>query len=389
MKVIPISSAAGYRARTDAGRQAGRLLLPVAPRANSRIRFAAAEKPEPALQPAEALAVVGRLLDQGAQIELVMIAGPGDPLATPLFTNETLRLVRERYPDLPLGITTLGINGEECARELAANGVRSVTLLVDAVDAEVVKSLYAWIRPGTKTVPLARAAELLLSEQAAAITAFRQAGCAVTVSTTVYPGCNDGHIEEIAQRAAALGAEAMMLNPFEPEAEESDTPVRPDPALMEKLRRLAAQHIAVDDGIEQTAPDLVNTIYQGDGGALAMALPKPSSDRPNVAVMSSNGMDVDLHLGHAIKALIYGPRPDGLACLLETRWLPEPGGGSARWEELAGILKDCFALLAAGAGNSPRNILSRHGISVLITDDNIEGAVDVLYGGGKKGKKQK
>ncbi|MEK6200877.1 MAG: hypothetical protein N2A40_00435, partial [Desulfobulbaceae bacterium] len=119
----------------------------------------------------------------------------------------------------------------------------------------------------------------------------------------------------------------------------------------------------------------------------ASTLPKPSVERPNVAVVSSNGMEVDLHLGHAITALIYGPREDGLVCLLGTRALPEPGAGASRWEILADTLKDCFVLLAASAGESPKKVLSSHGIMVLITEDNIEGSVEVLYGGGGKGKK--
>ncbi|OGR05024.1 MAG: hypothetical protein A2520_11115 [Deltaproteobacteria bacterium RIFOXYD12_FULL_53_23] len=97
-------------------------------------------------------------------------------------------------------------------------------------------------------------------------------------------------------------------------------------------------------------------------------------------------MDIDLHLGQAIKGLIYGPREDGLACLLEARDLPEPGNGDNRWLELSEILKDCFALLATSAGQRPREILSSYGLTVLLLEDNVEGAVDVLYGGGKKGK---
>jgi nitrogen fixation protein NifB len=46
-------------------------------------------------------------------------------------------------------------------------------------------------------------------------------------------------------------------------------------------------------------------------------------------------------------------------------------------------------ILAASAGETPRRILAEAGIKVLITQDNIEGTVDVLYGGGKKGKKRK
>ena len=80
---------------------------------------------------------------------------------------------------------------------------------------------------------------------------------------------------------------------------------------------------------------------------------------------------------------------DGLASLIETRNVPEPGSGGNRWETLAETLKDCFVLLASSAGENPRKILGASGISVLLAEDNVEGTVDVLYGGGKKGKKNK
>lgn len=115
--------------------------------------------------------------------------------------------------------------------------------------------------------------------------------------------------------------------------------------------------------------------------------PKPTRERPNVAVVSAGGMDVDLHLGQAYQAMVYGPREDGLTCLLGTRPVPEPGGGNSRWEKLSESLHDCFALLTTSAGENPRRILASHGITVLITENEIEGTVDVLYGGGKKGKK--
>ena len=120
--------------------------------------------------------------------------------------------------------------------------------------------------------------------------------------------------------------------------------------------------------------------------SVEVGLPKPGKGRPRVAVVSSGGMDVDLHLGQAKTILIYGPREDGLTCLLETRQAPPAGSGEGRWDQLANTLHDCFALLAASAGERPRAVLAGHGIRVLLTEDNIEGTVDVLYGGGKKKK---
>jgi len=86
--------------------------------------------------------------------------------------------------------------------------------------------------------------------------------------------------------------------------------------------------------------------------------------------------------------VIYGLREDGLACLLATRDLPEPGGGDKRWQQIAEILDDCFALLAASAGKRPREILAGLGLPLLLLEENIEGAVDLLYSTDKKRNKK-
>jgi nitrogen fixation protein NifB len=179
----------------------------------------------------------------------------------------------------------------------------------------------------------------------------------------------------------------MVLLPFDPATEGEEMLEQPSHELMTRVRDQVAKYLTV-----VAVPVKIQAGRMADGSgesccSMASTLPKPSAGRPNVAVVSSNGMEVDLHLGHAITALIYGPREDGLVCLLGTRSLPEPGAGASRWEILAGTLEDCFVLLAASAGESPRKVLSSHGISVLITEDNIEGSVEVLYGGGKNGKK--
>lgn len=355
--------------------------MPVAPRANNRIRFASTEESMQAMIPQQALAWLADMLSKDGRLDGVNIAGPGDPLADLGPTLDALRLVREKYPAMALGITTLGLGGEKSVERLVKAGVSKVTLLVDGVDLDVVKKLYAWIRPGAKTISLFAAAELLLDEQAKAATAFLQAGCDVQVRTMVYPGYNDAHVEEIASSMAALGVKSMSVTPFDPVTEGEDMLERPDHEMMTSICDRVAKYVTV-----VAVPEKIQSDGAADGSA-ASTLPKPSADRPNVAVVSSNGMEVDLHLGHAITALIYGPREDGLVCLLGTRNLPEPGAGASRWEILADTLKDCFVLLAASAGESPRKILSRQGVSVLITEDNIEGSVEVLYSGGKKKKK--
>ena len=372
----------------DASGPVGRLQLPVAPRANCKIRFDAAAKPLPAMRPEDAAAWAGQVVESGANVGIVGVAGPGDPLAAPEPTLRALRLVRRAYPEMPLCLTTLGLGAAECAGELAEIGLSHVTLSVDAVDPEVAGRIYAWIRPGTKTVPLAAAAELLVEAQAAAVIAFKAAGLTVKINTTIYPGVNEDHVEAVAERVAGLGADLMAVVPFHPSGDFSAAPEVPDETLLSQARERASRHMPLLVEWAECGVEVGGTLPEG-ASAPAATMPKPSPERPNVAVASSSGMDIDLHLGHAVRLLIYGPREDGLSCLLETRDAPESGGGSSRWERLADVLSDCFVLLTASAGDSPKRILGDRGLTVLVTDGEIEGTVDVLYGGGKKGKKSR
>lgn len=367
------------------------LTLPVAPRPFSRIRFDPTAEPVRAVPPAGALNWLEEHLRQGAKIRAVDIDGPGDPLSEIGCTMETLRLIRKKYPDIALSMTILGFHAEKYAKSLAAEGVTCVTLLVDAVDRKVAEKLYAWIRPGKKTVPLSQAATMLVEEQRMAVKAFKEAGCKVLVRTTVYPGINADHIEEIARVMAEAGAEAMTLFPCRTAANRDDQLLDPpDFKTMQLLQTDAGKHLETFLAAERDNRIGVDSPCSFGAGKGSSSLPpKPSKARPNIAVVSSTGMEVDLHLGQAYQVLIYGPREDGLTCLLGTRTVPEPGTGSSRWEELAGSLQDCFAILASSAGESPRRILGQHGITVLITDNEIEGTVDLLYGGGKKGKCKK
>lgn len=358
------------------------ITLPVAPHAAARTLFCGEEKLPQAVPPPAALNWLDSLLEKGRSMAGVELDGPGDPMATLALTLDILALVKGRHPELPLGIATLGFGVGENAQLLAEQGVVRITLLVNAVEPAVLQKLYAWIRPGKRNMPLAKAAPHLIDEQSQALAACRAAGIQVSVRTEVYAGINDQEVEGIARHAANWGVASMTLVPGKGCAgNDGAAEVTPGPETMQELCAKAALYI---ENVALPPPaDCCEITVLPTGGA--MALPKPVPGRPNVAVVSSNGMDIDLHLGQAIRVLVYGPRgQDGLACLLETRPAPEPGGGSDRWQELAKTLPDCFALLTASAGASPKQILAQNGITVVVCEDEIEGAVDLLYGGGKK-----
>ena len=307
-----------------------RLTLPVAPRANTRIRFAVIpDRAMAAISPDEAVVLVERFISQGDQIEVVDISGPGDPLATPHATIECLARLHRNHPELDLGIVTSGLGCAPLGESLAASGMRRVTLRVDAITTVTAEQIYAWIRPGNRTVPLAKAADILVHEQAAAAAICTRAGIAVRIATTVYPGFNDHEVEEIALKMAGSGAKGITLLPYLPVPGDMGCLAKPGAELMARVAAQAARHLPVvaEAGADQAGRCCGKTIALSES-----ALPKPSRQRPNVAVTSESGMGVDQHLGQAARFLIYGPREDGLVCLLAARPAPAPGKGDARWQ---------------------------------------------------------
>ena len=390
MSVIPISSAPNYTAPAITADVSMRR-LPVAPLAFCRMRNIQEAKAHPAMNAAEVIAEV----DRYPGLTRVELDGPGDPLASMATTLATVAVLRQHRPEVTIGLTTVGLGGAEYAAELAAAGIGSVTLLVEALDAATAERLYAWIRPGKKNIPLQDAVSLLLDEQARAVPALAAAGLAVTIQSTVYPGINAHYMAAIAETMAELGATAMRLVPFLPDPTLANAPPAATREHMEQLARLTSHFLPTTSVVMDVAdcgcdcgPRCGSGTTCGCGAVASVqtGLPQPTIQRPRVAVVSATGMDVDLHLGQARKLLIYGPREDGLACLLETRQAPDPGSGVSRWEHLADVLHDCFALLAVSAGQRPREVLGNRGIRVILTEENIEGTVDLLYGGGKKHK---
>ncbi len=338
-------------------------LMSVAGRAFVQLRFAPTASGVSAFAPCQALSRLSGIIETGGPVAAVDITGPGDPLADISTTLEVIGEVHRRWPEIAITVTSLGLNGADHAAALREAGAGRMNLLVDCVENGVAKKVYAWIRSGNKTVPLSRAAAWLVEEQARVMAVFRRAGIGVSARCRVFAGINDGHVDAVARFLADHGVERLELAPGNDEC----------------CRGLLAQ-------ARQEAGRNIPTTICDPAAASDPAVPGagPTGARPNVAVVSGGGVEVDLHLGRACRVLIYGPRRDGLVCLLATRDLPDPGGGEGRWRTAAEALSDCFVLLTASAGPAPCRIFGRYGISVVKGEGEIEVKVDALYDSGRK-----
>lgn len=387
----------------------GCVTLPIAGATNAKTAFGSltrAQLAKASAPAAEACNLLRQAMDQaafrGETVHCVGVTGPGEPLASPEATLAALEALHAAEPGLDLFMRSNGLGLAAQAERLAAAGVGRVILDVDAVAPDILQRLFIWIRPGSRTLPRGQAAQALLEEQTAAIKALKEQGLAVTIRTKVYPGLNDAHLETLARRMAELGADDLQLVAWEPQAvrdaedpameaalDMPEAPPAASAALMDGLRQVVARFLPLTP-----EPDLAGSPALGlqlgdiDQGRGLAALPKPSPERPNVAVATSSGFEVDMHLGQARQFLIYGA-PEGVASLIEVRNAPASGQGDARWQALAQMLADCSYILAAHAGQNPEKVLGEEGIRLVRTEGDIEAVVDALYGGGKKQKCRK
>ena len=416
-----------------AAQSCGRVHLPVAPKCNvlcgyCNRKYDCVNESRPGvtsgvLTPAQAADYLDRVLEREPAIRVAGIAGPGDPMANAAATLETLRLIRQRHPDMLFCLSSNGLGMPPHLDALAANGVTHATLTINAVDPDISARLYTWVRDGKVVWRGRPAAELMLERQLTALTGLVQRGIVVKVNTILVPGINDGHVEQVAERVAALGATLMNIIPLHPT---HDTPLaqvaEPSPEAVGEARRLAGAHIRQMTHCRRCRADAVGLLHHDRSHELAPLLRECAQKddgagaRPFVAVATREGMLVNQHLGEATRLQIWGLGParsgkggtttGGRAAsgrddakgtgsgdvpgstagmpvpvLLEERATPRPGCGPERWHALADMLKDCRAVLTAACGESPRAILREHGITVTECAGIVEDVVGAVLAG--------
>jgi len=397
----------------DAKHQYARLHLPVAPRCNMQCNFcnrdfSCVNESRPGitstiLQPRQALTYLNKQMARLKNLTVVGIAGPGDPFANPEETMETLRLVRESYPEMLLCVATNGLGLEPYVTQLVNLKVSHVTVTVNAVNPQIGAKIYSWMRYQKRTHTGEEAAAFLWERQKASIQALVAAGVLVKVNSICIPGINEHHLEAVAEEVAGLGAGILNVMALKPSAGTAfaDVP-EPDTHLVGRIRLKARQFIPQMSHCSRCRADAVGLVGEemsmddmqlllesaGKSTAPVMAETDDEADasagtgnlQPLVAVATMEGMLVNQHLGEAEKLMIY--RPDAIRNeLVDIRNTPEPGSGNTRWEKLAEQLSDCAVLLVSGIGPGPRAVFEGKGIRVEVVEGLISDALKRLSDG--------
>ena len=384
----------------EAKGECGRIHLPVAPKCNIMCNYCnrkydCMNESRPGvtsavLKPYQAVEYLSQVLEKEPRITVVGIAGPGDPFANPNETLETLRLIRERFPQMLFCLSSNGLGVPAHLDALKDIGVTHMTITVNAVDPEIGKEFYAWVRDGKKIYRGLDAAKLMWERQEAAIRGLKERGITVKVNTIITPGVNDTHIEKIAVKMRELGVDLLNCMPLYP-TEETIFENVPEPGTdaMEAIRSMAEAYLPQMRHCKRCRADAVGLLDQDKSAELASCLsacskalpPMRTEEKPFVAVASMEGVLINQHLGEAPTFQIWG-RQNGSYAMLEVRKAPPKGGGAKRWYDLAALLKDCRAVLVSGVGDTPMAILSEEGITPLEMSGFIQEGLDAVYSSG-------
>jgi len=378
--------------------QFGRVHLPVAPKCNIQCNFCnrkydCVNESRPGvtstiLSPDQAAVYMERVLEKEPRISVAGIAGPGDPFANPEETMTTLRLISDKFPETILCLASNGMAIGPYIEELARMNVSHVTITVNAVDPEIGAKIYSYVKDGKIVYRGVQGARLLLERQLAAIARLKEQGITVKINTIVIPGVNDQHVEAIAVKMRELGADLLNCMAMFPNL---GTPFgelpQPDKSRMAEIRNLAEQYLPQMRHCTRCRADAVGLLdddkteeFRGCLSACATLPRIENSTRPYVAVCTNEGVLVNQHLGEARMLQIWEQHGNTFRQIGE-REAPETGGGVRRWTALAGMLRDCRALLTSNIGETPEALLTEAGVKVAVMSGFIEEGLAAIYAG--------
>ncbi len=419
-----------------------RMHIPVAPKCNIQCNFCdrrydCSNESRPGvtskvLTPEQAANKVGVVAGSVSALSVVGIAGPGDPLANEKRTFRALELIKARYPDLKLCLSTNGLMLPDYVDRLQALDIDHVTITINAIDPDIGAAIYAWVVYRKKQYEGAEGAKILRDRQLEGLAMLTERGILCKVNSVMLPGVNDEHLPEVAKKVNDLGAFLHNIIPFIPSTGSvfGDAGMKgPRAAALRDLQDRCGGDIQVMRHCRQCRADAVgllqtdrsaefDEIYNEDevtydqharqqaqaaievrrnewreakermiaGGEARVGSAEP---KMLIAVATKGDGVVNQHFGHAQEFSIYEASGAGLNFIgarnIGRNYCDGPatcGDNEPVLPKVTELLSDCAVILSARFGQYPRQVLEDAGFKCVESNDLIVDAIGELLGDG-------
>lgn len=391
----------------EASLSVGRIHLPVAPKCNVQCNFCnrkydcvSESRPgvtSKVISPERALARLEFFLKHQPELRVAGIAGPGDPLANPKETLDTLKLINTAHPTLSLCISTNGLYLEKYLPELQSAGLTHLTITINSFDPGVVSKIYSYVRYEKILYKGTNAAELLIQKQKSALSALEGKGIPVKINIVLIPGINDDDIPNLVEELKNFPAVSCVnIMPFIPvEGSVFAVKEKPSRELLQTLRNMLEPEIPQIRHCCQCRADAVGKISCSKIGHSQELVDKleeyESRAKANagridqgtlIAVASTSGKDVDEHFGHASKFQIYEYTDFSFVWKEQREIAPFCATYDTNpVERLSAIihsLSDCTAIVCTRIGPKPKTALEAAGFRIIEDDGAIRKVLNKL-----------
>ena len=356
-------------------------------------------KPEQAIIKAKAVAAAI------PQLSVIGIAGPGDPLANPGRTFDTLEGLRIALPDVKLCVSTNGLALPQSVDHLVELGVDHVTITMNAIDAHVSAQIYDWIYLDGQRLTGREGAQALIDRQLEGMQKLVERGVLVKVNSVLIPGINDAHMPEVSEAIRNMGAFLHNIMPLISKPEHGtyfglNGQREPLPYELDQVRELCGSSIAQMSHCQQCRADAVGMLGEDRSqefnleqlpeeqepyeqvmqrrtriqAALSTQGASEDEDACLVAVASKGGEVIDQHFGHAQRFQIYAVSSEG-AVMVGERHVPLYCKGPTDCEEeeqentldrVLALLGDVEAVFCARLGMTPWQELEKAGVQPVV-----------------------
>ncbi|MBZ4683949.1 MAG: nitrogen fixation protein NifB [Fusobacteriaceae bacterium] len=311
-------------------------------------------------------------------LSVIGIAGPGDALANWENTKEVVKLIKEKYPNITICLSTNGLMLDKYKEEIIKLGIKHITITINSIDKTVGSKIYEFVKYEDKIYKGEEGAEILQENQFKGLKYLSENGVLCKINIVLIKGINDEHIKEVVDKVKEYGAFMTNIMPLIPAkgTRFEDNPLVSKKEL-DKIRKECSLDLRQMFHCQQCRADAIGKLTE-DKSLEFKDFTRKKTERIRFAIASKDNKLINQHFGHVDRFYIYEYSNDKIK-FVEERGIEKYCSGKENCDDkipkmdlIKDIVKDCKALLCVRIGYVPKKTLRKNGIEIFETYDLIE-----------------